>query len=273
MTFNKALVGIALIVVCSSAAYAQQAGPQGQQGQGQQGQGQQGQAQPTGGAATVEKDVLDPTSSLMSFGFRSITTTNYYGIPGSSHQIQFQPAIPFIAWGKTNILRISLPYNTGGVPGSGLADVTIFDLVVFPAGGGRFAIGPVVNFASNPVAREDRVQAGPALGYVGSKGKWTLGILNQNLFGSDTKFTAIQPLVAYSLGNGWALAAGDAQYSVDWNRGEFVNIPLGIQLGKIFKMGNQLARWTINPEYNARSIPGSPHWTIRFNFLLLVPSK
>lgn len=252
----KRAVQVAMVVVflCGS-AFAQQAPP------------------PASGASSVDKDVLDPTASLMSFGFREIVTTNYYGKSGSSNQIQFQPAVPFKAWGTANILRVSLPFNTGGVAGRGLADVTVFNVTVFPTTGGRFAIGPVMNFVSNPAVTTDRFQAGPAIGWVGGKGKWTYGLFSQNLFSRHTQITALQPILAYNIGNGWALATGDAQWTIDWDSGQFVNIPIGIQVGKIFKLGSQLCRWTINPEYNARSVPGTPHWTVRFNFILLVPAK
>jgi len=221
----------------------------------------------------VAKQAVDPTASLMSFGFRNIVTTNYYGRSGSANQIQFQPAVPFVAWGKANILRITLPYNTGGVPGTGLSAVQIFNVTVFPVKGGRFAVGPVLNIANNPALTTDRIQAGPAVGYVGGKGKWTLGIFNQNLFSGDTQITAIQPLVAYQLGSGWALAAGDAQWTVDWDGGRFVNIPLGIQLSKVSTIGKQIVRYVINPEYNAANVTGTPHWTLRFGFQLLVPGS
>lgn len=91
--------------------------------------------QQSGGESTVDKDVLDPTASLMSFAFRELATPNFYGRPGSGNAIQFQPVVPFKAWGTANILRVTLPFNTGGVPGRGLADVAIFNLTVFPAWG------------------------------------------------------------------------------------------------------------------------------------------
>ncbi len=231
------------------------------------------QGQSSGQGESLEKAVVDPTASLMSFNFRDIVTPNYYGRSGSANQIQFQPAIPFVAWGRANILRVTLPFNTGGVPGKGLGSVQVFSITVLPMKGGRFGVGPVMNIVSNPALTTDRIQAGPALGYVASKGKWTYGMFNQNLFSGDTQITALQPLVAYQLGNGWALAAGDAQWTIDWDRGEFVNVPLGIQIGKISKLGGQLVRYVFNPEYNAVSVTGTPHWTLRFGIQLLVPGR
>ena len=219
------------------------------------------------------KQSLDPTASLMNFGFRDIVTVNHYGRSGSANQIQFQPAIPYAAWGKPNILRLTVPYNTGGVAGKGLAAVQIFNLTLFPLGGGRLGVGPVLNIVSNPALTDDRIQAGPAVGYVKPKGKWTLGLFNQNLLSADTQISAFQPIVGYNLGKGWALAAGDAQWTVDWPGGRMLNVPIGMQLSKVTAFGNQVVRLVLNPEYNAVSVMGTPHWTLRFGFQLLVPGK
>lgn len=119
-----------------------------------------------------QKDVLDPTASLMSINIRNIATPNFYGIPGSANQLQFQPAIPFRAWGIKNILRVTMPFNTGGVPGRGLGDVTIFNPMVFPTKGDESVSAPVLNFRNNLGGiNTDTFQIGPAIGYVGEKGK------------------------------------------------------------------------------------------------------
>ena len=123
-------------------------------------------APPPPGASQEElvKKALDPTASPMSFLFRDVVTPNYYGRGGSGNSIQFQPAVPFRAFGSTNILRVTLPYNTGGVPGKGLGSIQVFNVTVFPFKGGRIGVGPVMNFANNPALTKDRFQIGPAMG-------------------------------------------------------------------------------------------------------------
>jgi hypothetical protein len=52
-----------------------------------------------------------------------------------------------------------------------------------------------------------------------------------------------------------------------------VYMPVGVKLAKVQKIGKQPARFLVNPEYNARNFTGAPHWTIRFGFTILAPSR
>ena len=115
--------------------------------------------------------------------------------------------------------------------------------------------------------------AGPAIGFVARKGKWNLGMFNQNLFGQNTRFSSVQPVIAYVVGGGWSMASGDSQWSIDWSKPEFVSIPLGVQLAKVTKVGPQPVRFFVNPEYNVQSVFGAPHWTVRLGMTILAPAK
>ncbi len=114
--------------------------------------------------------------------------------------------------------------------------------------------------------------AGPAIGFVARKGVWNLGLFNQNLFGQRTRFSSIQPVISFGLGKGWTLANGDAQWGIDWTKPQFVNLPLGIQLSKVTKMGRQPVKLGVNPEFNARNLADTPHWTVHFAFTILAPA-
>jgi hypothetical protein len=45
--------------------------------------------------------------------------------------------------------------------------------------------------------------------------------------------TQIQPIITYQLGRGWALSAGDLQITYDWEKGEWVQVPIGFQIGVV----------------------------------------
>jgi hypothetical protein len=219
----------------------------------------------------LARKAADPTASLMSFNFRYNIVPSYYGVDDTGQALQFQPVIPFSAWGTSNILRATITYDTSGPAGSGLADVSIFDLVVFEKSWGRWGIGPVMQLLPDRGEGKDNFAIGPAVGFVISQGKWTYGLFNQNLFGGDIQISSLQPVLAYQLGQGWAISTGDAQWTVDWDSSELVNLPLGLQLSKVSSIGGQAVKWSLNPEYNARSLDGTPQWTIRAGFSLLVP--
>ena len=233
----------------------------------------------------LAQQAADPTAPLMAFNFKAEYKPSYYGLPGSGNDFLFQPVIPFAAWHKPNLLRATISYNISGPfptdldsddtsnRNRGLDSASVFDLLVFNKQWGRWGFGPLVNFAPNEGKGSDTTTAGPAIGFVARQGKWNLGLFNQNLFGHSTRFSSIQPVISYSLGHGWTAASGDAQFAIDWTSPQFVNVPIGVQIAKVTKLGKQPVRFLVNPEYNARSVTGTPHWTIRFGFTILAPSK
>ncbi|HKL63839.1 MAG TPA: hypothetical protein VJ883_10760 [Woeseiaceae bacterium] len=219
----------------------------------------------------LARKTADPTASLMSLNLRYTTIPSFHGVDGSAGISQFQAVIPFRAWGISNILRTTVNYNNTGSAPDGLADVTVFNLALFDRPWGRWGVGPVAQLLPGRGPDSDTFAIGPAIGFVASRGPWTYGLFNQNLFGDDIGITSLQPVIAYQLGNGWALAAGDAQWTYDWDSGKFTNLPVGIQLSKVGSIAGQSIRWSVNPEYNLRNREGLQEWTIRLSFSVLVP--
>lgn len=225
---------------------------------------------PDTGENDLSRKVVDPTASLMTFGFKFNHVDGFYGNSGeSANQVQFQPVIPFEAFGVPNILRITGTYNLDGPRGSGLNDVAIFNLFVINESWGRWGFGPVMDFIHDPVPGGDHFTVGPAIGAVLSHGKWTYGVFNQNFIGSNTELSSVQPVIAYQLGNGYSLSAGEAQFTYDWRNGDWVNLPLGVSLNKVTEIQGQPIKLSINPEYNFSDIRGTSKFTLRFGLALV----
>jgi hypothetical protein len=162
----------------------------------------------------------------------------------------------------------------GGPGNEGLKAVSIFDVVVLPRKWGRLAIGPVMNLEESESARPAKFSIGPAVGAMMPVSKTlNLGLFNQNLFGDGVAITQLQPIVAYQLGNGWALSGGDLQFTFDWERGEFVAIPIGFQIGVVRKVAGQPVRFALNPQWNLKNIPGATKTKLVFTVTLLAPAK
>jgi len=225
------------------------------------------------GGEDLAQQAADPTAPLMAFNLKYELTPSYYGLPDTGHGFGFQPVIPFRAWKQSHLLRTTVSYDIEPPGGRGLDSVSVFDLIVFNKKWGRWGVGPLVQFMPNRGEGRDTAAAGPAIGFVARKGKWNLGLFNQNLFGRNTRFSSVQPVIAYVMGGGWSVASGDAQFAVDWTEPQFVNVPIGVQLAKVTKLGGQPVRLFVNPEYNVRSVFGAPHWTVRFGFVILAPLK
>jgi hypothetical protein len=51
---------------------------------------------------------------------------------------------------------------------------------------------------------------------VAPKWEWTFGILQLNLFSSDTDVSSLQPVLAYAIHPKCSLALGDLQETFDW---------------------------------------------------------
>jgi hypothetical protein len=224
----------------------------------------------------LAREATDPTASLMAFNFIVDYTFDFHGpITGDDDAtvLSFRPVIPFTAWGRSNILRVTIPYQNSGRGAEGLGSVSLFNVVVTDRPWGRFALGLVASLSPDHAAA-DEFSAGPAIGAVRvfSK-KLSVGAFNQNVFAGDTAVSQIQPVVAYQLGNGWSLSAGDLQIVYDWKSGRFVSIPVGFQIGKVTKLFGQPVRWSVNPQYNLKDDAGLEKFSTLFTFTLLVPGK
>lgn len=218
----------------------------------------------------LSNKVVDPTASLMTLGFKLNHTAGFHGNSDeSANQLQIQPAIPYQAFGVSNILRITATGTIDGPRGSGFNDVAIFNLFVINETWGRWGFGPVVDFIHDPLPGGDHFTAGPAIGAVLSHEKWTYGIFNQNFIGSNTELSSIQPVLAYQLGNGYSLSAGDAQITYDWKSSQWVNLPVGVALNKVATIHGQPLKLSINPEYNFSDVRGTPQFTVRLGVAMI----
>jgi hypothetical protein len=206
-------------------------------------------AKPASDAGDLSTQATDPTASLMSFNLINAVSASYHGVDDSGYTFKFQPVVPFRAFGVSNILRVVVPYQIDGPGNEGLKSVTIFDLAVLP-------------------------QIGPAAGAIVPISKTlNVGMFTQNLFASDVAITQLQPIAAYQLGHGWALSLGDLQFTYDWERGGWVNVPVGFQIGVVRAIARQPMRFAINPQWNLRNITGADKAQITFTVTLLAPVK
>lgn len=224
-------------------------------------------------AEELSVEATDPTASLFQLNLIGDITPGYNDADESGFAFRFQPVIPFQVWGWNNIMRIQAPYQTSGLGPEGLNQVTIFDLVLVEESWGRWGVGPVVQLSEGASDRDAQFGIGPAVGGVyGLNPDLAVGLFNQNLFGDDLATSAFQPVVAYQLGNGWALAAGDLQFVFDWHEGSFIQAPLGFQLGVVRPILGQPMRFFVNPQWNLVDHPGSFDSKILIGMTLIAPT-
>jgi hypothetical protein len=225
----------------------------------------------------LARRATDPTASPPNLAFiNDVALVHWPRQDGTSvgevgYQIRFQPVIPFKAWGVANILRITIPYQVAGPVPSGLEPIAIFDLVILPQSWGRIGVGAVGSFGAS-ASDAPHAAGGPALGFVaGVTTKLNLGVFNQNLFGNGVALSQLQPIAAYQLGSGWSLSLGDLQWVIDWNRGELVSMPLGVQLGKVLPIAGQPMRFAVNPQYDLKDVASGSRFSVLLTVQLLLP--
>jgi hypothetical protein len=216
--------------------------------------------------------VVDPTAALKTISFQNKFSPSLWGVDDEQNDVDLQLGIPHSAFGQRNILRVTIPYATSSPSGArGLTDVSIFNILLFPKKWGTLAVGAVASLGTNKGPGIDTFALGPAVGLVFKKNKWTYGVFSQNLFSlGDIATTQIQPVLAYTFNKKVSASLGDTQYTVDWNKGRFVNLPLGVQVNYITRFGEQPIRLFINPQYNTKNEFGSRKWTITTGLALIV---
>ena len=216
--------------------------------------------------------VVDPTAPLKTMAFQSRFSPSLWGIDDEQNEAEMQIAIPHNAFQRPQIMRITIPYATSAPDGRrGLKDAAIFNILLFPKKWATIAAGGVASIGTHKGDGVDTFAAGPAVGLIFKKGRWTYGAFSQNLFSfGDIAMTQIQPILAYTLNRKISFALGDLQHTYDWKKDRFVNVPLGMQMNYIAHFGEQPVRLFINPQYNLKNEFGARKWTITSGFALIV---
>jgi hypothetical protein len=231
------------------------------------------QGQP-GAAPDLSSQATDPTAFLLTFNFVGDVRTSFHDVDDKGADLEFQSIVPHRAWGASQILRTIVPYQATGPGNEGLKSVAIANLVVLSQRWGRLGVGPVISLEQSDSQKASKFLVGPAVGAVVPLSKRLLvGVLNQNLFATGAAITQIQPIVAFQLGQGWALSAGDLQITYDWEQGQWVQLPIGFQLGVVRRIGGQPMRFSVNPQWNLKNITGAVESSVIFTVALLMPNR
>jgi hypothetical protein len=234
------------------------------------------------GGQSLEQAASDPTASLMSLQLQEIYTGNYHNLDDESgNTVQLRAALPFSTGSLKHIARATLPMVTDSPSGAdGISDLVLFDLVVFDQPWGRWGVGPV---ALLPTASDDRLgaekwAAGPAIGFTARSGKLLWGLFDQNLFSfagegdrDDVNVSILQPILNYSLPDKWSIGTSEMNFTYDYEKEEWVALPLGVKLAKLVKFGGLPVQFSGAYEYNFDDDDVEPEWTFNFTAKFLFP--
>jgi hypothetical protein len=219
--------------------------------------------EPTPTASELAAQVNNPAAPVTFVQFRDILFPNIPGTGGVTNLFQIQPVIPIHKSKRfplLQLIKMTLPIASAPSPVSrtGLGDLQFFDLVSIKQKWGRWGFGPALVFptATSKALGAGKWQAGPsfALIYTGAK-NWTIGAVFQNpiSFAGDksrpqVNNLIITPTLTYNVPgyfvpgywkHGWFVGLSDFNITFDWRNGGAGTIPLGPQIGRVFKIGEQ----------------------------------
>ncbi|WP_410497928.1 hypothetical protein [Chitinibacter sp. S2-10] len=226
------------------------------------------------------KLVKDPSVGMPSLQLGYWTALDYHQRDWHSNTFMLRSIIPF-QWGEQNhIMRISVPIAISHpVLGDGLADTSIFELMVFDQDWGRFGLGFYGLLPTGGSERGAEQWAfGPALGIEFRSPGLLWGLFNQNAFtvaGDDqrqpVKISLLQPFVTWQLGDGWSAHLSEMQFSYDWENRRWRNLPLGLGISKTQKLDRVPVQFNLQYEHNFADKVVAPANTIRFNVRFFLP--
>jgi hypothetical protein len=217
--------------------------------------------------------VTDPISPTINIRFRESWNWPVNDSDPDNQEFQFRPTIPFQAWGRENILRVTIPYEITGGDAPGLGSVTILDLAVHKADWGRWGIGPVVRFIPANNTNAETFHIGPALGASSKDEHWIVGVLTQNFFGDNFAESRIQPILSYKFDEQWAVGVGEFEFRYDWENATWTQLPLGVELDYIADICGQKVQFFVNPQFNCADNADNTGWTIFLGLTLIVPNS
>lgn len=230
------------------------------------------------GATALANQVNDPTAPITLLQLRNVIALPLTDSTGTGNLMQLQFVLP-VAKGKVipvaQLSRTTLPFVWLPGPGgdAGFGDTEFFDLGLIPAKWGRwgFGISMVFPTASSTTLGQGKWQVGPALGLImTSVPNLQFGLVLQNpisFAGASDRPTvnalSVSPTLTYNFPGGWFGGYSDFEWNFNWETGGTAAIPLGIQFGKVVKIGKRHFVFSAEGgKFLARAGSQSPDWVI-----------
>ena len=236
----------------------------------------------------LAKQLSNPIAALISVPFqfnwdRDIGANR----DGKRTTLNIQPVIPITLNEEWNIIsRTIVPVVDQNIPGlgdgsqSGIGDVvqSLFFSPKKPTAGGLiWGVGPVFLIPSGTdFISADKWGLGPTGVVLKQQGPYTYGALANHIWSvggsgrQDISSTFIQPFFSYTTKTATSFTI-QTEATYDW-KSERWNVPIGLFVGQILKVGNQPIQISAGPRYYADSPPGGAHgWGFRAAVTLLFP--
>jgi Putative MetA-pathway of phenol degradation len=248
-------------------------------------------------AAEVSKEASNPLSSVWLMQIQQNNT--WIGMPANGgnrvqSNLQFQPLMSIKLsddWSLITRPVLQLVNSTPFQDQSGKSDRatgfgdTVLALAVSLSrklvGNWLLAAGPTFIFptATDPRIGQDKWQVGPAaaFGYTGKN--FITYVFPQQWFsvgdsGARARHMLMYYAFVYAFKNGWSVGTNPAM-TVDWeaSSGNKVAFPVGLQVGKLRKLGPMPVKFDVQVQYYAvRPQVYGPKWNLQFQITPILPA-
>jgi hypothetical protein len=245
----------------------------------------------TGGGAVAARALANqannPTAPLTLVQFRDVFVPSLPGYDSAANVMQIDPVFPIFPSRLVpfeQLMKLTLQVPTTPRPGSqtGFGDMSVFDLVSIKQSWGRWGFGPALVFpsASSTQLGQGKWQAGPAVAmiYTGIE-NLTAGAVVQNpiSFAGDpgrppVNALSLTPTLTYNLPQGWFAGYSDFEWTFDWRQSGSVTIPIGLQVGKIFRIGKVPVSLSLEGAWMAVRPSDAPEWLVALEFSVIFPT-
>jgi hypothetical protein len=227
--------------------------------------------------------VNDPTAPLKLLMLRDVIAPGLPSFNGTGNLLELQPEFPIKSKHlPLQLIKATIPFVTLPDPkaATGLGDIQIFDLLTFKEKWGSWGIGlgAVFPTASSPDFGAGKWQLGPAWGIIYTRKKnLVAGAVFQNLISiagnperEDVNELAITPSLTCIFPHGWFGGYSDFEITFDWENSDGTVIPLGLQVGKIFKIGSNHLSFSVEAGWNAGRSSQLPPWLFGLEMTLIL---
>jgi len=231
-------------------------------------------------AKVLAAQANNPLANMVAFNIQNYYIGKLTETDEDANQFWLRYAHPFTIGETGWLLRASLPLNSFPTPPdasktTGLGDFNVFTAYLFDTGNPAvsFGLGPQITAptASDEALGSEKWSAGLAnVLFDGRNKKFQYGYLltwQHSFAGEDDRATvnvgAFQPFAFYQLGGGTYLRT--APIWVYNFENDSYSVPIGLGIGKIFKRGNKVFNFFVEPQYSvATEGVGQPQWQIYF---------
>jgi hypothetical protein len=241
-------------------------------------------------ASALAEKLQNPIGDLISVPFQSNTNFNVGPRAGTQDILNIQPVIPIHLnedWNLITRTILPLVWNPSLQPAQsvpfGLAPTTFsaFFSPRNPVNGWIWGAGPVVQLPTitSKTLGSNVWGAGPAFVVVQMDSRWVYGALVNNVFsfggtsgpgGTRYSLMTINPFVNYNFGGGWFVGTVPIM-TANWDAGGTKwTIPVGLQAGRLIKIGGKLpVNLLVGAYYNAVRPQYGATWQLRTQIAII----